>query len=470
MDVLVVTTEIAPYAKVGHAADVVAGLCKTLVQNGHAVTVAAPRYPAFEEGGLLMARRLSPLELPGGGAATVFDGQLTSAVKVALFDSEGLYNRPGVLGDDAGPYADNAERFGLLSQAAAALVAQRRQQGEGFDVVHAFDWPAAPTLALVAAASDGAVRKVLTVTDTKSRGEFPLSKMSAVGLSRESREPFVVSRKLSYLAMGTRSADVVTLGSPSHVRDLLDGSCGDPTRLLVECGERLAGILDGIDYSLFNPATDAAIKSRFAAEDVANKGTCKTDVVRGHGLPLDVARPLVVAFAQEEEDGRTLSGMQDELARMDANLLVVGAVAPALGGLSEHLGDRVALLAPQDSAALRRIVAGADIAVCPRAYATSAFLPRLAQRYGAVPVGFAAAATLDAVVDADGALETGTGFLAEPSASLVGPLRRALAAYASERWPVLRRRVMRLDVSWDRPARRCAQLYRPTPPARAAGS
>jgi len=111
---------------------------------------------------------------------------------------------------------------------------------------------------------------------------------------------------------------------------------------------------------------------------------------------------------------------------------------------------------------VRRACAAADIVLLPARYESTGALSRIAQRYGALPVVRAVGAHLDTVVDCDAALETGTGFLfdeATPDA-LAGAVARSLGAYASPRWPSLRRRVMRLDLSWDRPARRYVQVYK----------
>src|SRR5688572_21681942 len=142
MDILMVAAELAPYARETDAAEAVPALSKALRQLGHGVTVALPRYPGFEEHGLFVARRLSPLPV-GSTGITVFDGQLASGVELVLFDGPGLLDRAGVFGDRAGEYSDNEKRFAFLGKAAAALVRQRSEQNKPFAVVHAHDWPGA---------------------------------------------------------------------------------------------------------------------------------------------------------------------------------------------------------------------------------------------------------------------------------------------------------------------------------------
>src|SRR5439155_2596448 len=146
MDILFAATELSPFAKVGGLADVVAALSKALRQLGHKVTLAMPRFPPLERGGLLVARRLTPLSFSMGAQqveVTVYDGRLGSGVELLLLDAPGLYDREGVYGEGGVDYPDNARRFAVFARAAAELVRQRAQAGAPFDVVHAHDWPAA---------------------------------------------------------------------------------------------------------------------------------------------------------------------------------------------------------------------------------------------------------------------------------------------------------------------------------------
>ncbi|HEX7600552.1 MAG TPA: glycogen/starch synthase, partial [Polyangiaceae bacterium] len=131
MDILFVCTELMPFVKVGGLADVAAALPKALRSLGHKVTVVLPRFPAIEEGGLLVARRLTPLKFQLGERSvevTLFDGRLASQVDVILVDAPGLYDRRGVYGEGE-DYPDNALRFATLSSAAAEIARSRAASG-----------------------------------------------------------------------------------------------------------------------------------------------------------------------------------------------------------------------------------------------------------------------------------------------------------------------------------------------------
>src|SRR5580704_6731247 len=193
MEITFVTTELAPFVKVGGLADVSAALPKALRSFGHVATVVVPRYPALEQQGLLLARQLTPLRFALGERsfeATVFDGRLASQVDLVVVDVPGLFDRSGVYGERGEDYPDNALRFAVLSRATAELVRQRAAAGRQVDVVHCNDWPTAlvPTYLKALAAETpalAATRTVLTLHNVAHQGVFPKDVLPTLGLGWE---------------------------------------------------------------------------------------------------------------------------------------------------------------------------------------------------------------------------------------------------------------------------------------------
>jgi starch synthase len=435
MDVLMVTAELSPYARVTAAGDVVLALAKGLRQLGHRVTLALPRYAAFEEHGLFLARRLTPLALPGGGDVTVFDCQHSSGAELVLFDVPGL-TAPGDLTALEPSPAERAA-FDAFGRAAAALVAQRRDQ-QPFEVVHAHDWAGG----LVGPHLAGRTPLVLSVYDVR-RGA---------------------------LRAGLEHARAVVTPSPSYAATLAEPSVSGPlAELLASLKEPVFGVPSGLDYAMYNPAIDPALEARYDAEQSEAKARTKGVVQRELRLELDIDKPLILfAGPLDAAHGADLVlAALPELGRQRA-ALVVAATEP--GGLRSEFEaaalqhpEALAFVDAKDHGLYRRLYAAADIALVVPRDAPCETAQLVAQRYGALPVAYAAGSVHDTVVDADAALETGTGFLFDrlERSALVGAVERALASQAVEAaWTRLRRRVMRLDLGWDRPARRYAQIYR----------
>ncbi len=457
MDILMVSAELSPYARGSEVGDVVAGLSKALRQLGHRVTLALPRHPGFEAGGLLMARRLTPLSL-GGTDLTVLDGQLASGVELVLFDDPPLYDRPSVFGDGNG-YEDNLARFAVLCRGAAALAQQRAEVGKPFEVAHAFDAPAAALPALLKHLPNLALPTLLTVMDTERVGHFESGAHAAFPGLRGN-----IGDSLSLLELGLASAQLVVAGSEDATRDL--GSpriSGALASSLV--GERAPIVVgSGLDYALFNPATDTALPARFDAEDASNKGRCKSAVLTELSLELELDRPLVYAMAGSRAEAQLLLAALPALLKNDIAVIAsvpANAVAELDRLAADYPSDLVRLKDTSEPAR-RRALAAADFAICLDAGALTPASIQAAQRYGTVPIALGQGPVADALVDCDAELATGTGFLFESAEqdALVGAAARAFSGYGSPGHARLRRRVMRLDVSWERVARRYAQLYR----------
>jgi len=461
MMILMVAAEFSPYIEAGPTAFIVAELSRALVQLGHEVSVVVPKYPGFEERGLLVARRLSPLDLPGGETATIFDGQLGSGVKLVLVDAPQYFERPQVYGEAGTDYPDSAERFGFFAQAVAAFVRQRQQQGSSFDVVHAYEWPGALAM-LQLKAAPGAPPCLLLTGGLERAGNFPASAAPKLQLPPQFNTPFSAQMggELCLLKAGVMQADAVTVPAPSVLVDFADESRHGA--LAVAFAERASvttGILPGLDYAVYNPATDPELASRFDGQHLAAKGTCRSALMRQLGLEIEQARPLFLVILEPgvQHDVRELCV---DLLRNEINLVVVGSDLDDTSSLPESVQRNCAVVSWRDSAFERKLYAAADFAVFTDNYPIDGLSIRKAQRYAAVPIARAAGAALDAIVDCDAQLETGTGFLFESMAQLAATVQRAISAYRSDGWPRLPRRVALLDLSWDRVAQRFQKLYR----------
>lgn len=474
MDLLMVASELGPYVRVTDAADSVASLSKALRQLGHEVTVCLPRHPGFEQHGLLLARRLTPLSSPSGEEITVLDGQLASGVRLILLDRPGLFEDSDTPGGLWSP-VDEARRYGWFSQAVAAVVTQRSSQGQGFDLVHAHNWQGSLAAVAIRRLPQIELPVVLTVHDWCAQGAFAVSQGADLGLAEDLLEQGELQGQLNALKAGLLGADVLATISQAAFTEFVNA--GDPLGSWVSSRAMTAvGVANGVDYAVYNPAIDPLIVSRYDAEDVSNKGCSKSELLRQLGLELEPARPLVVATGEltVSQGFDVLVGALPGVMRNDLSLVVAGRGDQTIEeGLAEQVqrqANALAWVQDPDETLAHRLLAAADLLLVPSRYEPAGSTVLRAARYGAVPVAHATGAVRDLVVDADAKLETGTGFLYDEATvtALRATLQRGLAAYASPAWPSLRRRVMRQDVGWDRPARRYQQLYRQAIAARGA--
>ncbi|MDQ2647182.1 MAG: glycogen synthase GlgA, partial [Myxococcota bacterium] len=257
-----------------------------------------------------------------------------------------------------------------------------------------------------------------------------------------------------------------TTVSAGYAQELEAGELGPVLRARAT---PLAGVLDGLDYAVYNPATDSALEARYDAEDPSNKARSKTALLRALELELDVERPLLVVLLNKDgADSKLVLSSITRLLDQDLSVVAAGAgaqsdaVRAALSAMrSEHPGD-FGVVERSDEPELRRLMAAADFVLTVRRGVPCAYEELCAQRYGAVPIAHASGGVTDVVVDIDAELETGTGlcFTDLTESALVGVVERALSAYGHPQFSALRRRLLRKDLGWDRAARRYLQIYR----------
>ncbi len=461
MDVLLVSSEFAPWVQNSGVAEVVASFSKTLKQVGHSVTVVVPYSIAYEAAGLLLARRLTPLRIEGHGSLTVFDTQLTSGVSLTLV-SLGLETNG----------QNSILAAVLFGRAVAALVKERSELGSRADIVHVHDWFGG--LAGLALELLGGSRPpvVLTVYDINQPGMFslPSESRSLLGPFGDMQQ-LTVGSELNILAAAMRTASRVTTVSDSYAGLLGNiASSGNVAHVAHELKFPVLGIPGGIDYARFNPAIDPLLVARYDAEDFSQKGTCKTALQRELGLELDLNCPMLLIPGPLTGDtgGQLIFNSLLRLIDQPLSLVVMVqssdqvSIASAAERLAEQWPKRLALLSMDTSQALHRAISAADFVLLAAQPSPLETRHMLAQRYGALPVAIANGVLADTLVDCDAKLETGYGFLfATPSVEdLTGAVARAVTAWGHAEFGQLRRRTMQRDLSWERPARRMVQVYR----------
>ena len=444
MEILFAATELAPFVKVGGLADVVAALPKALRALGHSVTLVLPRFPAFEEQGLLVARRLTPIKLESIDV-TVFDGRLASQVDIVLIDAPPLFERAAFYGDDEGLEL----RAQVFSGAVVEIARQRAQSGRPFDVLHLHDWPVALATELL----KDAARETAELAVTKS--VLTIHNAAYQGVLRA-------------LERGIAAADMVTTVSPAYARELLSPETGHGLHGIWS-GKPPVGILNGVDYSVWNPATDAALATRYDAEDPSGRVRCRGALLKELGFSVGSDAPIVAFIGRlVEQKGvdLALGALPRVLRSTDALVVFCGdgddANVAAIEDARRKYEGRVAFVRAAPERLVHRVFGGADFVMVPSRHEPCGLVQLYGQRYGAPPIAHATGGIVDTVVDCDAALETGSGFLfAEPTAdALASAILRAVAARSQPAFARLVRRVMRLDRSWDGPARRYESAYR----------
>lgn len=477
MRVLHVSSEVAPYSKTGGLADVLGALPRALAALGHEVTVVTPRYRAVDPARFGLARRLRGLATPLGGdtvSVGIYEGQAASTprVRVFLVDHPPSFDREGLYGDAQGDYGDNARRFALLGAAALALSAEF---GAWPDIVHGHDWQAGPAILYARRRWQGLrpPKTIFTLHNLAFQGLFTERVIDELGLPREGYTPegYEYYGQVSFLKAGLALADRLTTVSPTYAREIQTPAAGlGFDGLLRARASVLTGILNGVDYDLWNPAKDVNLAAPYSAQALGGKRACKAALQRALGLPERPDLPLCGSISRlTEQKGfelllEALPALLSRGAELQYVLLGSGesALEQSLQKLAGRHPNKVAVRIGYDERLAHQIEAGCDLYVMPSKFEPCGLNQLYSLRYGTPPIVRATGGLADSVVDFDARTRSGTGFVFTDfeSGALVEAWQRALTAYHRDDFSALVRRAMTQDFSWSRAAQAYDRLYR----------
>ncbi len=476
--VLHVAAEIYPLVKTGGLADVVGALPPALVAHGVDARVLLPGLPDILAG----MRGLEPLiqvgPAFGAGRVTLRRGRLPdSDVRAYVIDSPWLYARDGnpYLGPDGRDWPDNHRRFALLGWIAAQLAEGGLDERWSPQVLHAHDWHAGLAPAWLATVPGRRARSVFTVHNLAYQGLFPIREAAALRLPRIQADAkgYEYHGQLSFMKAGLVFADRITTVSPRYAHEICTAEFGCGLQgVLSDRRDVLSGILNGVDFGVWNPATDPAIAAHFDAGDLSGKAACKAALQRECGLQQDPAAPLFVVVSRltDQKGMDLLLGALPSLVASGAQLAMLGSgdrsLQDAFESAARAWAGRVSVRIGYDEAFAHRLVAGGDAIVVPSRFEPCGLTQMYGLRYGTLPVVRRVGGLADTVMDASGpamTLGTATGFTfdAATTDALSDALQRACAAIGDARMrETLMRRGMARNNSWAAASERYADLYR----------
>jgi len=466
-----VASECVPYSKTGGLADVVGSLPAALAARGHRVVTVTPLHRP-DLAAPLPGEPAGQLEV--GGFRFGVRREVRRSVVHLLLDCPRLFARPAPYGTPDGDYPDNPVRFAALCRGAIAAAARELP---GTDVIHCHDWQAA--LVPVLLGRDPALGStlagtptVLTIHNLAYQGDFPPWAAAAAAIPPELVTPEGVEfwGRVNFLKGGILAADRLVTVSPTYAREILtpEAGCG-LHEVLAARADHLTGILNGLDTGYWNPTTDPHLPRRYSARSVtAGKRAAAAALAAELGLDADGSPLLGMVSRLVAQKGADLvAAALDGLVDAGFRIAVLGSGDPDMerelaAAAARHPG-RAALRTGFHEPLAHRIYAAADGYLMPSRFEPCGLAQMIAMRYGALPVVRPTGGLADTVRDLERDPDTGTGlWIADPTpAAVVAACRRALQVLADPaRLLALRRRIMTLDWSWERPAAAYEALYR----------
>nr|WP_297350368.1 glycogen synthase GlgA [uncultured Caldimonas sp.] len=474
LKILFATPECAPWIKTGGLGDVSGALPRALAALGHEVKVLMPLYASLRKPTARASRSVT-IEANGCWPASRLVCWRPKGVPfdLLLLDCPELFQREGSPYDDQG---DNARRFGWFSRV-AALLASAASPWPNWqpDVLHCNDWPTGLAPAWLRTLPEPRARSVFTIHNLAFQGLFPLHRAGELQIPHEWLTPEGIEYwgQLSFMKAGIHEADAITTVSPTYAREIQQEplGCGFDG-ILRSRAHRLHGILNGIDTTVWDPATDEHLPMRYSAEKLHGKSLNKQALQERSGLHTDERAPLfgMVSRLTHQKGVDLVLDNLDWLVDQGAQVVVLGkgdaeleqrlqdAATRHAGRMSVHLGF--------DEALAHLIEAGADAYLMPSRFEPCGLNQMYSLAYGTLPVARATGGLADTIVDLTVQPEAATGFLfEEPTAgALQAALQRALDAWRTPAvWQAMQQRGMRQMFGWSDSAQRYEALYRALP-------
>jgi starch synthase len=471
--ILFAASEGLPFSKTGGLADVIEALPKALVAQGHELAVVLPRYRGIKTSMVIMPSVTIPL---GGRLRfpSIADGTMLNGVRYFFVDDPGYFDRDGIYGNSTGDFPDNAERYSEFCRAVIEIA----KHVWPADVIHCHDWQTAlvPTLMRSLYSTDPLVKDIpviFTVHNLGYQGQFAAAVLGRAGIPPEVYNPAGLEYygDVNLLKGGLVYSDYLTTVSKKYAEEIQTPEFGYGLDGVVRSRrDHVVGILNGVDYSVWNPEKDKLLAATYSAKDLTGKHACKKELLEIFGLsPEYETRPVlgIVSRFADQKGFDLIAAVAPELMQEDVILTVLGTGERRYEELFDTLANefpgRVGVRIGYDNELAHKIEAGADMFLMPSRYEPCGLNQIYSLKYGTVPIVRATGGLDDTVESFDVQHGTGTGFKFEPytGAALLDTIRLALHHFADERiWKRIQLNGMSKDFSWKRPASEYAKLYK----------
>jgi starch synthase len=470
LKILVCSSEVVPFAKTGGLADVAGALPRVLVGLGHEVRVAMPNYSAIDQE-KAKPETVGTVAVQMGGesvSATIAVSGLIPEVPTYLVDCPRYYQRGTLYGEP-----DDAERFAFFCR---ALLEFLRTSDWRPDVIHCNDWQTAliPVYLKTTYAEDpdlAPIATLFTVHNLAYQGVFETSVLDRIGLDRSllSMDRLEFYGQANFMKGGLVLADVLNTVSKTYAREIQTPDYGERLEgVLAQRAEDLFGVVNGLDYDEWNPATDTFLAASFTAKHPEAKAACKADLQKRSNLPVRPSVPLfgLVSRLAGQKGLDLLADVLPHLLKMDVQFVLLGSgealYQDLMTDLSRQYPEKMSAVIGFDNALAHQIYGGADFFLMPSHYEPCGLGQLISVRYGTVPIVRHTGGLADTITDYNAETEEGNGFsfVDRSAVALLGAISRGILTMGTQpAWQRLVRNAMACDFSWPRSAEAYVSLY-----------
>lgn len=473
MNIVFAASECTPWAKTGGLADVVSGLPRTLAKMGHKVSVYIPYYRQVAKAVSNPPVVLQSVTIPFSyynRFARIVDGGHANGVQMYFVDCPELFDRESFYGTPSGDYPDNAERFGAFCR---AVIESTKVLGIP-DLFHVHDWQAAMLSVFLRSLYyfDPVfknVPSVLTIHNAGYQGWFPPRTMETLMLPWDM---FTLDKlehydKVNFLKGGVVYSDAITTVSRKYAQEIQTAEYGNGIEdILKKRSGDLFGILNGADYSEWDPAIDPCIAAHYTANKLDGKKECRRDLLHAfgfHGVSDETAVIGIVSRFATQKGFDFIVEIMDRLVEHDVVLAILGNgeeyYERLLSEEAARYPSKMKLKIKFDNVVAHKIEAGSDMFLMPSRYEPGGLNQIYSLKYGTVPI-VRATGGLDDTINEDPNVGNGFKFEGYDPWALMNAIERALKTFKNKaEWTAMMKRGMAQDFSWDKSAQEYVRIY-----------
>lgn len=468
--VLIVASEIVPFAKTGGLGDVIGTLAKNFENLGLNVSIAMPKYKKQEIDEIAKEICAKEMEVKIGDEiykGSVWKGEMGTSIKVYFIDNPSFFYREELYGVGGNDYPDNHKRFIFFS---LVLLEFLKKKNLIFDVIHCNDWQTALIPAYIKLRGNN-FATLFTIHNLAYKGLFPpeTTLLAGFGWNYFTPEYFEFYNQFCFLKGGIKFSDVITTVSERYAFEIQTPEFGEGLDDFLKArSDSLFGILNGVDYDVWNPTTDPYLKSKYTPRSLRRKTINKEDLIKECGLEIDLEKPLIgiITRLTSQKGLDILLPVLDEIVSMGAGIVILGKgdeyYERTLKEKAKKFSGKLCVRIEFNESLAHKIEGGADMFLMPSKYEPCGLNQLYSMKYGTVPIVRAVGGLYDSVKEFNPINGTGTGFLFEKyePEELLKAVKRAVRVFKNkEKWEKLMKNCMKKDFSWEKSAKKYIKLY-----------
>lgn len=469
--ILFVAAECAPYCRTGGLGDVAGALPKALADLGNDVTVVLPLYSSISNDYKYTMKYLGStyVQLSWRNQYCGVFEQKNKGVRYIFLDNEYYFKRDGLYG-----HYDDAEKFAFFSK---AVLETLPMMGEIPQIIHCNDWHSA----LVPVYLDSMyrdregyenIKTIFTIHNIEFQGNYSKSILDDVlGIPEQSRSLVEYKDNVNFVKGAIECSNLVTTVSETYAHEIFDDYFAFGLKeILTARAFKIRGVLNGIDQSLYDPATDPALFANYSADDIKNKELNKQGLCSMLDLPYDKNKPIlaIVSRLTNQKGLDLLAGALDRLLEGEVQLVVLGTGEWKYESMFKTFeciyGNKLRVVCSFSADLASKIYAGSDIFLMPSKFEPCGLSQMIAMRYGSIPVVRETGGLKDTVIPFDPTTGEGKGFTfySYNCEDMLDSIWRAVDTFYNRKddWKKIMMNAMRSDFSWTVSAKKYQALYK----------